>query len=96
MASAKDIISSIFRKFQNTELSPEFIRDESNNICDILNIARVGDPGRTAREFAEKGFLQTHFLQVKRANLNRIYMYMDYRIFRVWRNDFANKNSMIL
>ena len=60
MASAKDIISSIFRKFQNTELSPEFIRDESNNICDILNIARVGDPGRTAREFAEKGFLSKY------------------------------------
>ena len=60
MASAKDIISSIFRKFRNTELSPEFIRDESNNICDILNIPRVGDPGRTAREFAEKGYLSKY------------------------------------
>ena len=60
MASAKDIISSIFRKFRDTELSPEFIRDESNNICDILNIPRVGDPGRTAREFAEKGYLSKY------------------------------------
>ena len=57
MANTKDIISSIFRKFHDKDLSPEFIRDESNNVCDILNIARVGDPGRTAREFAIKGYL---------------------------------------
>ncbi len=60
MASVKDIISSIFRKFENEELSPEFIRDEANEICDILEISRVGDPGRTAREFAEKGYVSKY------------------------------------
>ena len=57
MPTAPDIVSSIFRKYENQELSPEFIRDESNNICDILEITRVGDPGRTARMFAEQGFV---------------------------------------
>ncbi|OWV02555.1 MULTISPECIES: AAA family ATPase [unclassified Fibrobacter] len=60
MASVKDIISSIFRKFENEELSPEFIRDEANEVCDILGISRVGDPGRTAREFAERGFVSKY------------------------------------
>lgn len=57
MPTAPDIISSIFRKYNKQDLSPEFIRDESNNICDILEISRVGDPGRTARMFAEQGFV---------------------------------------
>lgn len=57
MPTAPDIISSIFRKYEKQNLSPEFIRDESNNICDILEITRVGDPGRTARMFAEQGFV---------------------------------------
>ena len=59
MPTAPDIISSIFRKYNKQDLSPEFIRDESNNICDILEISRVGDPGRTARMFAEQGFVST-------------------------------------
>lgn len=57
MPTAPDIISSIFKKYNKQDLSPEFIRDESNNICDILEISRVGDPGRTARMFAEQGFV---------------------------------------
>ncbi|MCQ2287290.1 MAG: AAA family ATPase [Bacteroidales bacterium] len=60
MANVKDIISSIFRKYANEELSPEFIRDESNEVCDILEIPRIGDPGRTAREFAEKGYVSKY------------------------------------
>jgi len=57
MASAKDIVSSIFRKYVDEDLSPEFIRDEANEVCDVLEIPRIGDPGRTAREFAERGFV---------------------------------------
>lgn len=57
MPSANDIISSIFRKNEKESISPEFIRDESNRICDILKISRIGDPGRTARTFAEKSFI---------------------------------------
>ena len=45
MPTAPDVVSSIFRKYEKQELSPEFIRDESNNICDILEITRYGDPG---------------------------------------------------
>lgn len=58
MPSTNDIISSIFRKHEKESISPEFIRDESNRICDVLKISRIGDPGRTARTFAEKGFIQ--------------------------------------
>lgn len=57
MPTALDVVSSIFRKYEKQELSPEFIRDESNNICDILEITRYGDPGRTARMFAEQGYV---------------------------------------
>lgn len=57
MPTAPDVVSSIFRKYEKQELSPEFIRDESNNICDILEITRYGDPGRTARMFAEQGYV---------------------------------------
>lgn len=57
MPTAPDIVSSIFRKYENQELSPEFIRDESNKVCDILEIQRLGDPGRTARMFAEQGYV---------------------------------------
>lgn len=57
MPTAPDVVSSIFRKYEKQELSPEFIRDESNNICDILEITRYGDPGRTARMFAEQGYI---------------------------------------
>ncbi len=57
MTSANDIISSIFRKNERESISPEFIRDESNRICDVLKISRIGDPGRTARTFAEKRFI---------------------------------------
>ena len=58
--TAKDIVSSILRKFRDKDLSPEFIRDESNNICDALGMPRVGDPGRTAREFAINGFIKNN------------------------------------
>lgn len=57
MPSANDILSSIFRKYERKSISPEFIRDESNRICDVLKIQRIGDPGRTARTFAEKKFI---------------------------------------
>ncbi len=57
MPTAPDVVSSIFRKYEKQELSPEFIRDESNNICDILEITRYWDPGRTARMFAEQGYV---------------------------------------
>lgn len=55
--TAADIISSIFRKYEKKSLSPKEIRDESSRICKLLNSPEVGDPGRTARGFAEEGFV---------------------------------------
>ena len=56
MTSA-DIVSSIFRKYEKKALSPKEIRDESARVCKLLNIPEVGDPGRTARGFAESGYV---------------------------------------
>lgn len=55
--AAADIVSSIFRKYEKKSLSPKEIREESSRLCKLLNIPDVGDPGRTARSFAESGFV---------------------------------------
>ena len=55
--AAADIVSSIFRKYEKKSLSPKEIREESSRLCKLLNISDVGDPGRTARSFAESGFV---------------------------------------
>ncbi|MCF0217303.1 MAG: hypothetical protein HUK21_12655, partial [Fibrobacteraceae bacterium] len=56
--SPDEIVSSIFKKFENKRLSPEFIRDESNRVSDALSSQRVGDPGRTTRSFADSNWVQ--------------------------------------
>lgn len=55
--AAADIVSSIFRKYEKKSLTPKAIRDESSRVCKLLNIRDVGDPGRTARGFAEAGYI---------------------------------------
>lgn len=56
--SPDEIVSSIFKKFENQWLTPEFIREESNRVSDALSDLRVGDPGRTSRNFADKNWIQ--------------------------------------
>ncbi len=56
--SPDEVVSSIFKKFEGEWLTPEFIRDESNRLCDALSAAHIGDPGRTAREFQSQGIVQ--------------------------------------
>lgn len=56
--TAETVISSIFKKFVLQPLSPEFIRNESNLLCDSLGITRVGDPGRCVREFENRHAIQ--------------------------------------
>lgn len=56
--SAATIVSSIFKHFRNEHLTPEFIRDEANRLCDALSCARIGDPGRQARDFSDQGYVQ--------------------------------------
>lgn len=58
MKTPEDIVASIFRKFKQRNLTPDFIREESNRICEALNITRIGDPGRVARLFAEQGLVK--------------------------------------
>ncbi len=50
--SADEVVSSIFKNFKNQYLTPEFIRKESDRLCDALGEPNLGDPGRVAREFA--------------------------------------------
>lgn len=52
------IISSIFKKFVNEHLTPEFIRDEANRLCDALGIDHVGDPGKVTRDFKSSQAVQ--------------------------------------
>ena len=56
--SAGAIVSSIFKKFVGKSLSPEFIRDEANRLCDALGIDHIGDPGRGARDFESSHAVQ--------------------------------------
>lgn len=56
--SPEEIVSSIFKKFENQWLTPEFIREESNRVSDALSDFRVGDPGRTSRNFADRNCIQ--------------------------------------
>lgn len=56
--SAGAIVSSIFKKFVGISLSPEFIRDEANRLCDALGIEHIGDPGRGARDFESSRAIQ--------------------------------------
>ena len=58
MKTPEDIVASIFRKFKQRNLTPDFIREESNRICEALNIPKIGDPGRVARLFAEQGLVK--------------------------------------
>lgn len=58
MSSVKDIVSSVFKRYEGEYLTPERIRNE----CSILSKATYednpGDPGRTARDFFNDGFVQ--------------------------------------
>lgn len=56
--SPEEIVSSIFKKFENQWLTPEFIREESNRVSDALFDFRIGDPGRTSRNFADRNCIQ--------------------------------------
>lgn len=56
--SAGAIVSSIFKKFIGKHLSPEFIRDEANRLCDALGSEHIGDPGRGARDFESSRAVQ--------------------------------------
>ena len=55
--SCNDVVSSIFKNHPRESLSPSFIRDECQRLCNKLNIPQFGDPGRTARGFAEKEYI---------------------------------------
>lgn len=57
MYTTKDIVSTIFKKFPNKYLSPKFIRDENEKICQQNNLT-CGDPGRIARDFESDGFVE--------------------------------------
>lgn len=50
--STETIVSSIFKQYVGQKLTPEFIREEANRLCDALGEAHPGDPGRCARDFA--------------------------------------------
>lgn len=50
--STETILSSIFKQYVGQKLTPEFIREEANRLCDALGEAHPGDPGRCARDFA--------------------------------------------
>jgi len=56
--SSGAIVSSIFKKFVNEQLTPEFIRDEANRLCDALGIDHVGDPGKVTRDFRSSQAVQ--------------------------------------
>ena len=98
MPTAPDVVSSIFRKYEKQELSPEFIRDESNNICDILEITRYGDPGRTARMFAEQGYVAkvngTCKYDPDAIPLNKKYEFEKYEYVYGYRNFENSKKRM--
>ena len=56
--STETIVSSIFKQFSTKYLTPEFIRDEANRLCDALGESHSGDPGRCARDFATANAVQ--------------------------------------
>ena len=56
--STETIVSSIFKHFATEHLTPEFIRDEANRLCDALGELHSGDPGRCARDFATSNAVQ--------------------------------------
>lgn len=56
--TVNDIVSSIFKEYENEWISPEKIREESNYLSDKIGMNRPGDPGRTVRDFVQKGFLE--------------------------------------
>lgn len=56
--STAQIVASIFKQFVGQRLTPEFIREESNFLCDALRIPHIGDADRKARDFAIQGSLQ--------------------------------------
>ncbi len=55
--TCKDVVSSIFKNKPNEAISPDYIRDECKSLCFKLGIPQFGDPGRTARDFAEDGYV---------------------------------------
>ena len=67
--STAHIVSSIFKKYVDQQITPEFIRNESDCLCDALGIPRKGDPGRTVRKFESKKAVQ------KDANKANFYWY---------------------
>lgn len=56
--TVNDIVSSIFKEYEKEWISPEKIREESNYLSDKIGMNRPGDPGRTVRDFVQKGFLE--------------------------------------
>lgn len=56
--STIEIVASIFKHRPNKWLTPEFVREESNRICDVFGEPRIGDPGRKVRELFASNALQ--------------------------------------
>ncbi len=58
MASVKDIVSSVFKRYEGKYLTPERIRNECSILSKATDEDNPGDPGRTARDFLNDGFVQ--------------------------------------
>ena len=58
MASVKDIVSSVFKRYEGEYLTPERIRNECSILSKAIDEDNPGDPGRTARDFFNDGFVQ--------------------------------------
>lgn len=87
--SPNEIVSSIFKRFKGEWLSPEFIRDESNLLCDALSSEHVGDPGRAAREFQISGIVEK---DAEKATAYRYNPSVQKENFGYLRNLYENEN----
>lgn len=58
MSSVKDIVSSVFKRYEGEYLTPERIRNECSILSKATDEDNPGDPGRTARDFFNDGFVQ--------------------------------------
>lgn len=58
MSSVKDIVSSVFKRYEGEYLTPERIRNECSILSKATDEDNPGDPGRMARDFFNDGFVQ--------------------------------------
>ena len=56
--SSDQLVASVFKRYAQKKLTPEFIRNETGFLCDALGIPHVGDPGRKVRAFEAKRAVQ--------------------------------------